>query len=81
MTDSEVRQRVEDLEAQLAQAESSPETLDLVQALSELYGEAIRRLIYGADPRKDELVSHLLMLHAIEPPTLLQITPRQVQHA
>lgn len=76
MTDAEVRERVERLEELLLAAEDSPAAIDAVAALAEVYGEALRRMVQGADPQRDELVSHLLLLHEIEAPTLLQITPR-----
>jgi hypothetical protein len=78
MTDADVRERVTALEAMLEAAGDDPAVADVVQALVELYGEALARLIRGADPKTDELVSHLLIVHGIEPPTLLQMSPRPV---
>ncbi|HEY4320970.1 MAG TPA: hypothetical protein VGM77_07270 [Gemmatimonadales bacterium] len=75
MKDTEVRERVARLEATLAAAEGNPQALDAVQGLLEIYGEALTRMVHGADPKTDELISHLLLLHNIEPPTLLQIEP------
>ncbi len=78
MTDTEVREQVARLETLLETAGDDPAVADVVQVLVDLYGEALARLIHGTDPRQDELISHLLMVHGIEPPTLLQITPRPV---
>lgn len=75
MTDGEVRERVTRLEAQLESAQENPEVVAVVQSMLEIYGEALSRMVQGADPTHDELVSHLLILHQIEPPTLLQIAP------
>jgi Mg2+ and Co2+ transporter CorA len=81
MKDTEVRERVTRLEGMLEAATENAGALDLVQALLELYGEALARMVRGVDPKQDELVSHLLMLHDIEPPTLLQIAPLKRQVA
>jgi Fe-S cluster biogenesis protein NfuA/nitrite reductase/ring-hydroxylating ferredoxin subunit len=43
--------------------------LDAVQALVELYGEALRRILDGAR-EEDELVSHLLLVHDLHPRSL-----------
>jgi Fe-S cluster biogenesis protein NfuA len=73
MDDREARERVarvdallEDVEA-LADPAARELALDLVQALLELYGEGLARITGGADPRSDELVGHLLMLHGLHP--------------
>jgi Fe-S cluster biogenesis protein NfuA len=41
--------------------------LAAVEAVVDLYGEALRRLVAGADPVEDELVSHLLIAHGLHP--------------
>jgi hypothetical protein len=79
MKDGDVRERVTQLEAMLAEIDDGNPALDAIQALLEIYGEALSRLVRGADPKTDELVSHLLLLHNIEPPTLLQIEPLRVR--
>lgn len=67
MHDPEVRERVERLETLLERIEGQHEALEAVQALVQLYGEALDRLVNGADPAADELVSHLLLVHGIHP--------------
>ncbi|HEX3928090.1 MAG TPA: hypothetical protein VHW65_08825 [Gemmatimonadales bacterium] len=81
MTDDEVRDRVAALDAELDGLSEMPAALDAVQSLVALYGEALTRLVHGADPRRDELLVHLLSVHDIEVPTLLQITPLEVRSA
>lgn len=67
MTDEEVRQRVAQVEDLLAAIESDEPALDAVAAIVELYGEALRRVVGGADPASDELLSHLLLVHGMHP--------------
>jgi Fe-S cluster biogenesis protein NfuA/nitrite reductase/ring-hydroxylating ferredoxin subunit len=63
------------LEERVARVEAVLEELDergeqLVQALLEMYGEGLRRILEKADGRalaEDELVSHLLLLHDLHP--------------
>jgi Fe-S cluster biogenesis protein NfuA len=64
--------RVERIEQLLDQLEDRPEVTELVQALLDLYGEGLRRIVGrldGAldDLAQDELVSHLLLLHGLHP--------------
>lgn len=44
-----------------------PPAIEAVQAVVELYGEALARIVAGVDPVEDELVSHLLLVHDIHP--------------
>ena len=79
LADAAVRDRLEDLDAALADLEQSPDggpALDAVAVLLEVYGEALGRVLDHADPatRKalaaDELVGHLLELHDLRPPAV-----------
>jgi hypothetical protein len=54
------------VEAALDRVESDPAALEAVQAVVELYGEGLRRIMAGAR-EEDELVSHLLVLHDLHP--------------
>jgi Fe-S cluster biogenesis protein NfuA len=54
-------------EAALDAIEDDPRATAALQAVVELYGEALARLMAGADPLEDELVSHLLLLHDLHP--------------
>ena len=65
MDDAEVRDLVARIEHLLR--ELDPRATEAVQALVELYGEAIRRFVAGADPAEDELLSHLLLVHDLHP--------------
>jgi Fe-S cluster biogenesis protein NfuA/nitrite reductase/ring-hydroxylating ferredoxin subunit len=75
--DREGRQLVAELEARLEQLERLEEpaqsvALDAVQALLQVYGEALRRVVAGLDGEaaglaEDELLSHLLVLHDLHP--------------
>jgi Fe-S cluster biogenesis protein NfuA len=64
--------RVERIEQLLDQLEGRPEVTELVQALLDLYGEGLRRIVGRLDSAldelaHDELVSHLLLLHGLHP--------------
>ena len=65
MDDAEVRELVARVEALLQ--ELDPRATEAVQALVELYGEALRRVLAGAEPTRDELLSHLLLVHDLHP--------------
>ena len=65
MDDREVRELVSRVENLLEQLD--PKATEAVQALVELYGEALARLLAGADPAEDELLSHLLLVHDLHP--------------
>ena len=54
------------VEAALDAIESEPAAIEAVQAVVELYGEGLRRMMAGAR-EEDELVSHLLVLHDLHP--------------
>jgi Fe-S cluster biogenesis protein NfuA/nitrite reductase/ring-hydroxylating ferredoxin subunit len=65
--DGEARRRVERVEGLLAEIEDDPEATAAVEAVIDLYGEALARLVAGADPVADELVSQLLLVHDLHP--------------
>ena len=67
MDDAEVRERVARVEELLGAIEDDPPALAAVQAIVELYGEALRRVVTGAEPTQDELLSHLLLVHDLHP--------------
>jgi Fe-S cluster biogenesis protein NfuA len=67
MDDAEVRERVARLERILEQIEDDPRATEAVQAVVELYGEAIARFLAGTTPTEDELLSHLLLVHDLHP--------------
>ena len=58
---------VERVEQLLESIEDGPRAVEAVQAVVDLYGEALARLLAGADPVEDELVSHLLLVHDLHP--------------
>jgi Fe-S cluster biogenesis protein NfuA len=62
-----VPQLLERAEALLGAIEDDPKALEAIQAVTELYGEALARILAGADPVEDELVSQLLLVHDIHP--------------
>jgi Fe-S cluster biogenesis protein NfuA/nitrite reductase/ring-hydroxylating ferredoxin subunit len=69
--DAAARDLVGRVEALLDEVESQPAAIEAVQALVELYGEGLARIVAGlADPlplADDELVAHLLLLHDLHP--------------
>jgi Fe-S cluster biogenesis protein NfuA len=65
--DAEVRELVGRVEALLAGIDGDPQAAEAVQALAALYGEALARMLAGADPLEDELLSHLLLVHDLHP--------------
>jgi Fe-S cluster biogenesis protein NfuA len=67
MDDVEVRELVARVESLLGQLDGDPRATEAVQALVELYGEALARVVSGADPAEDELLSHLLLVHDLHP--------------
>jgi Fe-S cluster biogenesis protein NfuA len=70
VNDAEARGEVERVEALLSAIEDDPPALDAVQAVVNLYGEALRRIAAsgGVDgAADDELVSHLLLVHDLHP--------------
>jgi Fe-S cluster biogenesis protein NfuA len=77
MDDAQARERVGRVEALLEAVETLPAdardtATELVTALLDLYGEGLARLVAGADPVADELVSHLLLLHGLHPVPLAE---------
>jgi Fe-S cluster biogenesis protein NfuA len=64
---------IEQVEALLDRVERFPEverevTTELVQALLDMYGEGLSRIVATCDvPVEDELVAHLLFLHGLHP--------------
>jgi Fe-S cluster biogenesis protein NfuA/nitrite reductase/ring-hydroxylating ferredoxin subunit len=82
MDDAQARERVAEIERLLGEIESLDEparslATDTVQALLELYGEGLDRIVAFVDEAggreaaeelaEDELVSHLLLLHGLHP--------------
>jgi Fe-S cluster biogenesis protein NfuA len=65
MQDTEVRALVERVEGLLEGLDARG--VEAVQALVNLYGEALARFAAGADPVEDELLSHLLLVHDLYP--------------
>ncbi|MGN6380651.1 MAG: NifU family protein [Gaiellales bacterium] len=72
MDDAGARQLVARVEGLLGEVEDDPAAVEAVTALVELYGEGLRRLLAGADPAADELVSHLLVAHGLHPDPIEQ---------
>jgi Fe-S cluster biogenesis protein NfuA len=69
--------RVDRIETLLDAVEGRPEVTELVQALLELYGEGLARIVARLDGAldelaQDELVAHLLLLHGLHPVPLQQ---------
>jgi Fe-S cluster biogenesis protein NfuA len=60
-------EKVARVDALLDRIEGDPAALEAVQAVVELYGDALARLVAGADPVEDELVSYLLLVHDLHP--------------
>ncbi len=64
---------IEQVEALLDRVERFPEverevTTELVQALLDMYGEGLSRIVATCEvPVEDELVAHLLLLHGLHP--------------
>jgi Fe-S cluster biogenesis protein NfuA/nitrite reductase/ring-hydroxylating ferredoxin subunit len=55
------------VEALLDAIEGDEAATEAVAAVVDLYGEALARIVSGADPVEDELVSHLLLVHGLHP--------------
>jgi Fe-S cluster biogenesis protein NfuA/nitrite reductase/ring-hydroxylating ferredoxin subunit len=58
------------VEAALAAVETQPEAMEAVQAIVEMYGEGLARIVERVDAGAlldDELVTHLLLLHDLHP--------------
>ena len=67
MDDREARELVARIERLLEEIDGDTKATAVVQALVELYGEALSRMLAGADPTADELLSHLLLVHDLHP--------------
>lgn len=71
MIESEVRERIDRVEELLGELDDEPHALAAIQALVELYGEGLRRILErGVLPDEllaDELVLHLLLIHDLHP--------------
>jgi Fe-S cluster biogenesis protein NfuA len=70
MDDLQARERVARIEALLGEVEDVPAALEVVQALLDLYGEGLGRIVARVPAEEltgDELVSHLLLLHDLHP--------------
>jgi Fe-S cluster biogenesis protein NfuA len=78
MNDAQARERVAQVDALLERVDGLPDpaardlATDLVQALLEVYGEGLARILAAADGLADglvgdELVAHLLLLHGLHP--------------
>jgi Fe-S cluster biogenesis protein NfuA len=71
MRDVDVQDRVARVETLLGSIEDDPAAVEVVQAIVELYGEGLRRIVEcvrsGDALESDELVSHLLLLHDLHP--------------
>jgi Fe-S cluster biogenesis protein NfuA len=67
MDDREARELVARIERLLEEIDGDTKATAVVQALVELYGEALSRMLAGADPIADELLSHLLLVHDLHP--------------
>ncbi|MFH8342320.1 NifU family protein [Streptomyces sp. AM6-12] len=86
LTDREVEARLARLDEALAGLEHTPgPALEAVRLLTEVYGEALGRVLDGADERLgarlagDELVGHLMVLHGVHPQPLAERAQRAVE--
>jgi hypothetical protein len=58
------------VEAAIAEIESQPQAMEAVQAIVEMYGEGLARIVARVDASAlldDELIAHLLVLHDLHP--------------
>jgi Fe-S cluster biogenesis protein NfuA/nitrite reductase/ring-hydroxylating ferredoxin subunit len=70
MDDRQARECVARIEVLLEELEGSERAMELVQALLDLYGEGLGRIVAAdsvAGLAGDEVVSHLLLLHGLHP--------------
>ncbi|MEU6369299.1 NifU family protein [Streptomyces sp. NPDC046931] len=78
LDEAAVAERLSRIDRLLEQVQGAPgpmtgAAIEAVQALTEVYGEALARVLDGADDRLvdrmagDELIGHLLVLHGIHP--------------
>jgi hypothetical protein len=58
------------VEAAIGEVEADPKAMEAVQALVEMYGEGLARIVARVDARElveDDLVEHLLLVHDLHP--------------
>jgi hypothetical protein len=58
------------VEAAIGEVEADPKAMEAVQAIVEMYGEGLARIVERVDARallEDELVEHLLLVHDLHP--------------
>jgi hypothetical protein len=58
------------VEAAIGEIESQPQAMEAVQAIVEMYGEGLARIVQRVDASAlldDELITHLLILHDLHP--------------
>jgi Fe-S cluster biogenesis protein NfuA len=70
MDDAEVRELVGRVERLLGETAGEPKATEAVQAVVELYGEALRRVVERFQLEglvEDELLMHLLLVHDLHP--------------
>jgi hypothetical protein len=92
LDDAAIEQRLALLDEVLGQLEQMPGrtaelALDAVETLTEVYGEALRRVVAAAERRpalltaytSDELLRHLLLLHGIHPDPVAVRAARAVE--
>ncbi|MCS0604872.1 NifU family protein [Streptomyces sp. LP11] len=86
LSDPAVEARLGRLDELLAELEPAPgPALEAVGLLTEVYGEALARVLDGADASlrarltEDELVGHLLVLHSLHPESPEQRAARAVE--
>jgi Fe-S cluster biogenesis protein NfuA/nitrite reductase/ring-hydroxylating ferredoxin subunit len=63
----DVAERMAHVESLLDRIDADEAALEAVQSVVELYGEALARIMAGADPVEDDLVSQLLLVHDLHP--------------
>ncbi|TXJ76036.1 NifU family protein [Streptomyces lavendulae] len=86
LADPAVEARLARLDEVLAGLEHTPgPALEAVRLLTEVYGEALARVLDGADERLgarlagDELVGHLMVLHGVHPQPLAERAERAME--
>ncbi|MYR88880.1 NifU family protein [Streptomyces sp. SID685] len=86
LADPAVEARLSRLDEVLAGLEHTPgPALEAVRLLTEVYGEALARVLDGADERLgarlagDELVGHLMVLHGVHPQPLAERAERAME--
>lgn len=86
LADPAVEARLARLDEVLAGLEHTPgPALEAVRLLTEVYGEALARVLDGADERLgarlagDELIGHLMVLHGVHPQPLAERAERAME--